>query len=90
MPKTKTHKLFDKEESLTKLLVEYYRPTPGSENKQRTFYSFLKQDKKSRQHGINRLRKYAIANIDKINYAAIYDNISGEIIENVINNGRVV
>jgi len=89
MPKTEK-KLFDKETSLTKLLVEYYRPKPGNDSKKRTYYSFLDQDEKSRQHGINRLRKYAISNLTDLNFAAIYDNISGGLIENVINNGKLI
>ena len=89
MPKTK-EKFYDKEKSMTKMLVEYHRKWSGGDSKQRTYYSFLKQDKKSKQKGMSQLRKFAHKNVVQIQYAAIYDNISGEIIENIINNGVLV
>ncbi len=89
MPKTKK-KLFDKEESLTKLVGDYHQAAPGRTSTQFTYYSFLDQDKKSKRHGMNRLRKYAVKNVDKIEIAGIFDNISGELIEKVIIKGQIV
>ncbi len=86
----KKEKQFDKEQSLTKMLVEFHRKYSGSESRKRTFRSFINLDEKSKERGIEQLRKYAQKNIDKIEFAAIYDNISGSLIENVINHGKLI
>jgi hypothetical protein len=82
-------KLFDPDDSLTRMLVEYHVGNSGRSNRQ-TFYSFLNLDKKGRQRGIDQLKKYALKNKSSIKYAGIYCNISGGLIETVISNGRIV
>jgi hypothetical protein len=83
-------KLFDPSESLTKMLVEYHAVKPGRSSNKQTYYSFLNLDKKNRQRGIMQLRKLALKERALIQYAGIYCNISGELIETVISNGRLV
>ena len=91
MPEKKQTMWFDKEKSLTKLMVEYFHKTPGRNSNKATYYSFINLDNKSKQRGIDQLRKYALSlPSGKINYAAIYDNISGNLIENVIIHGKIV
>ena len=55
----------------------------------RSFYSFVHLDKKSRDAGIQQLKKYALKKQSRILHATIYDNISGEIIDRIIINGQI-
>ncbi|MFK5855481.1 MAG: hypothetical protein QM503_05070 [Bacteroidota bacterium] len=73
---------FSKEDSLTRLVGEYYNCTrEDSYKKEFTYHSFINLDKKSREQGIRALRKYFNNNNSKILWAQIKCNISDEIIE---------
>jgi len=73
---------FSKEDSLTRLVGEYYNSTrKDPDKKEFTYHSFVNLDKKSREYGIWALRKYFNNNNSKILWAQIKCNISDEIIE---------
>ena len=80
---------FDKYDSLTYMVIKFHHDITehGAERK---MYSFLRMDKKGREHGINSLTKYAKTNADKIEFAAIFDNQTGSHIETIIENGKIV
>ncbi len=81
-------KAYDPENSKTKLLVEYHKPFYGL--KKMTYHSYLKYDKISKEKGMEKLRKLAVARAHLIHFAAIFDNISGEQIELIIKNGKIL
>jgi len=73
---------FSKEESLTRLVGEYYQSTrKNSLEKDFTYHSFIKLDRKGREYGISALRKYFASQSDKILWAQIKCNISNDVIE---------
>lgn len=73
---------FSKEESLTRLVGEYYESSrKDSLEKDFTYHSFIKLDRKSRNYGINALRKYFNSQSDKILWAQLKCNISDKVIE---------
>ncbi len=73
---------YSKNESLTRLVGEYYESTrQDSDEKDFTYHSFIKLDRKGRGYGINALRKYFKSHSDKILWAQIKCNISDEVIE---------
>lgn len=67
---------------MTRLVGEYYESTRKDSNeKDFTYHSFIKLDRKSREYGINALRKYFNSHSDKILWAQIKCNLSNKIIE---------
>ena len=82
--------VFDKEKSLTKLTGEYKVATGETDRTEFTYYSYLHLDEVSKELGQKQLRRYALNNFKKILRAKIYDNISGELLDEIIVNGQLV
>ena len=80
---------FDKYESLTYMVIKFHHDTTGR-GTERKMYSFLRMDKKGKDHGIASLAKYAKNNVSKIEFAAIFDNQTGSHIETIIENGKTI
>ena len=82
--------LFDKEKSLTKLTGEYKVAEGKTDRTAFTYYSYLHLDEVSKERGQIQLRRYAFNNMEKILRAKIYDNISGELLDEIIVSGHVL
>ena len=82
--------LFDKEKSLTKMTGEYKVAKGKTDRTEFTFYSYLHLDEVSKERGQKQLRRYALNEFENIIRAKIYDNISGELLDEIIVSGHVL
>jgi len=75
---------YNKNQSLTRLIGEYKNPTGKSSRTKFTYHSYLRLDRKSREHGMSALRLYANNNRNAIKTACIKCNKTDEILETII------